>query len=92
MISSRFLFVEEFGDAIDVVILDYEILDFVEDHLAVTIDEDNAYLSQSKVNGFPATRLHFIEVDEEARKRIVRAVRQLDEETLYEIWQVNNDG
>lgn len=92
MIFSRFLFVEEFEDALDLIVLDDEILDFVEDHLAVAIDEESAYSSDSKVNGFSATRMSFIGVDKQARQRIVRAVRELKEETLYEIWQVNNDG
>lgn len=92
MISSRFLFVEEFEGNLDVVVLDHEVFDFVEDHLDATIDDEPEYSFKAVINGFIATRIRFLAVDEQSRKRIVRAVREIKEETLNEIWNVNNGG
>lgn len=90
VIFSRFLFLEESEEGLELVVLDDEVEDFVDDYLTEEFGFVRAYSGRTIINGYPACRSHFLDLSPEERGRLIRAVSALKEETLEEIWRCNN--
>lgn len=73
------------------MVLDDELVDFVEDYLVEDVEIECTYYRNTSINGVRARRFRFLDLTEEGRERLVGVIKDLREEQLEEIWSVNND-